>query len=172
LLVGEVFREYSEPWEGLARQYVDDIWNMTTRFVEQVLQYITDATVGDRLLRYLLDPIMDVKLKMAHGKLDELMAVHKEHPETRNHYFTETYNSLQQKKSQAKTKQALADAFIRQGTMNQDDIPYLVAKLHIKEASADMDLVAAESTLDAMEAFYQVRWVELIRFQVLTQLEM
>ena len=97
LLVGEVFREYSRPWEDLARRYIKGVWDMTKSFVEQALQYSADDTVSDALLRYLLDPIMDNKLKLAHAKLEELMAVHKEHPETRNHYFTDTYNALQQK---------------------------------------------------------------------------
>jgi len=53
---------------------------------------LTDATVSDALLRHLLDPIMDQRLVLAYAKLDELLAVHKEHPETRNHYFTDNYN--------------------------------------------------------------------------------
>ncbi len=39
--------------------------------------------------------------------------------------------------------------------MTDDDIPSLVAILREKR-EADMDLVAAESTYNAMEAFYKV----------------
>jgi hypothetical protein len=59
--------------------------------------------VGDALLRHLLDPIMDQRLMLAYAKLDELLAVHKEQPETRNHYFTDKYNELQREQSEAKT---------------------------------------------------------------------
>ncbi|KAF2795549.1 hypothetical protein K505DRAFT_273051, partial [Melanomma pulvis-pyrius CBS 109.77] len=155
LLVGEVFREYSQPWEGLARQYIEDVWNTTKNFVEQALQHLTDATVSDALLRHLLDPIMDQRLTLAYAKLDELMAVHKEHPETRNHDFIDRYNSLQRKQSEAKTTKALEEAFKRNGEMSAEDIPHLLMLLR-RNTEADLDLVAAESTFNAMEAFYKV----------------
>jgi hypothetical protein len=157
LLVGEVFREYSHPWEALARQYIEDVWNTTKNFVEQALQFLTDATVSDALLRHLLDPIMDERLKSAFTKLEELIAVHKEHPETRNHYFTDHYNALQRKHNERKTTRVLEEAFKKRGgEMSDHDIPHLLAKLR-EDNQADMDMVAAESTFNAMEAFYRVR---------------
>ncbi|KAH8678563.1 P-loop containing nucleoside triphosphate hydrolase protein [Tricladium varicosporioides] len=155
LLVGEVFRQYSQPWENLARQYIEDVWNTTKSFIEQALQYLADTTVSDALLRHLLDPIMDERLKLAYAKLNELMAVHKEHPETRNHYFTDRFNALQRKQYLAKTTRMLQDAFERHGTMTGDDVPHLLASLR-ENTEVDMDLIAAESTFNAMEAFYKV----------------
>lgn len=157
MIVGEVFREYSRPWEDLARQYINDVWDTTKSFVEQALQYLTDATVSDALLRYLLDPIMDSKLKLAFAKLDELMLVHKEHPETRNHYFTDMYNALQKKQSDIKTTNVLKKAFEKREEMTEADIPFLASMLQEKP-EADMDLIAAESTYNAMEAFYRVHF--------------
>lgn len=154
-MVGEIFREYSRPWEGLAHRYIKGVWDTTKSFVEQALQYLTDTTVSDALLRYLLDPIMDNKLKLAYAKLEELMAVHKEHPETRNHYFTDMYNALQWKQSEAETTNVLLKAFQDQSSMTDDDIPSLVAILREKR-EADMDLLTAQSTYSAMEVFYKV----------------
>lgn len=155
LVVGELFRDYSKPWENLARDYINDVWETTKSFVEQALQYLTDATVSDALLRYLLDPIMDQKLKLAYAKLDELMLVHKQHPETRNHYFTDTYQTLQKKQSDIKTTSVLKRAFAKRSDMTEDDIPFLVSILR-ENPEADMDLIAAESTYNAMDAFYMV----------------
>jgi len=131
------------------------VWNITKSFVEQALQYLTDATVSDALLRYLLDPLMDQRLVLANTKLEELMAVHKEHPETRNHYFTDRYNTLQRNQTEAKTTHILQEAFVRRPSMTAGDIPRLVAMLR-QDTEADMDLIAAESTFNAMEAFYEV----------------
>ena len=155
LVVGELFRDYSKPWENLARDYINDVWETTKSFVEQALQYLTDATVSEALLRHLLDPIMDQKLKLAYAKLDELMLVHKQHPETRNHYFTDTYQSLQKKQSDIKTASVLKRAFAKRNDMTKDDIPFLVSILR-ENPEADMDLIAAESTYNAMDAFYKV----------------
>jgi hypothetical protein len=140
----------------LASQYIEDVWNATKGFLEQVLRYLTDATVSDNLLRYLLDPAMDRRLTLAGAKLDELMAVHKEHPETRNHYFTDNYNMLQRRQSEAKTTEVLEKMLERREEITKGDIPRLLEMLH-KKVEADMDLVAAESTFNAMEAFYKVR---------------
>ncbi|KAJ4290872.1 hypothetical protein N0V90_010068 [Kalmusia sp. IMI 367209] len=155
LLVGEVFREYSQPWEGLARRYIKDVWNITKGFVEQVLLHLTDNIVSDALLRSLLDPIMDDRLTLANAKLDELMAVHKEYPETRNRSFTERYNALQQRQWETKTTRVLEEAFEKNGDMTADDVPHLLELLR-QHTEIDADRVAAESTFNAMEAFYKV----------------
>lgn len=118
------------------------------------MQYLTDATVSDALLRHLLDPIMDNKLELAYSKLEELLAVHKEHPETRNHYFTNMYNALQRKQFQIKTTSILQKAAANGRVLVEDEIPALVSLLQ-DEPEADMDLVAAESIFNAMEAFYK-----------------
>jgi hypothetical protein len=153
--VGEVFRQYSQPWDELARQYIKDVWEITKNFVEQALLYLTDSTVSDALLRHLLDPVMDERLRIAYVKLDELMAVHKEHPETRNHYFTYNYNALQAARYEKKTVRVIEEAFEKRSTMTEEDIPHLLAVLREK-TEVDMDFIAAESTFNAMEAFYKV----------------
>ena len=154
-MIDEVFREYSRPWEELARRYINDVWDIIKSFVKQALQYLTDATVTDVVLRYLLDSIMNNKLKIAYVKLDELMSVHKQHPETRNHHFTDMYNALQRKKFETESINMLKKAFTNQSSMTIDDILFLVAMLREKP-EADMNLVAAESTFNAMEAFYKI----------------
>ena len=91
---------------------------------------------------------------LAYAKLDELLAVHKEHPETRNHYFTDKYNELQREQSEAETTRVFEAAF---GSleMTEDDIPRLVEMIH-GNIEPDMDHIAAGSTFNAMEAFYKV----------------
>ena len=54
---------------------------------------------------------MNDKLKIAYIKLDELMSGHKQHFETRNHYFTDMYNALQRRKSQTESTDVLKKAF-------------------------------------------------------------
>jgi hypothetical protein len=51
----------------------------------------------------------------------------------------------------------LAAAFDGRDAMDKADIPYLLAMLDEKRIDADMELVAAESTFNAMEAFYKGR---------------
>ncbi len=119
------------------------------------MQYLTDVTVSDALLRYLLDLILNNKLNLAYIKLDELISIHKEHPETRNHYFTDMYNALQRKQSETETINVLKKAFAHRSEITEDDIPSLVTTLQQKP-EANMNLVAAEFTYNAMKAFYKI----------------
>jgi hypothetical protein len=138
--------------------------------VEQALQHLTDATVSDSLLRHLLDPIMNERLTLAYAKLDELMAVHKEHPETRNHYFVDKYNALQRNQWATKTTKSLEEAFKKRGEMDESDITYLVTLLR-QNTEADADLAAAESTFNAMEAFYKVYQTLICSTYILNRIE-
>jgi hypothetical protein len=71
--------------------------------------------VSDNWLLYLPDPVMDQRLALANAKLGQLMAVHKEHHETRNYYFTDRYNILQRNQSEAKTAEVLEGVHDRRG---------------------------------------------------------
>ncbi len=134
---------------------------MTKVFVEEALQHLTDATVSDALLRNLLDPIMDKRLTLAYAKLQELMAVHREYPETRNPHFVERYNALQRNQWTVKTTKLLQKAFEgNDDSMNARDIPQLLTILR-QDIGTDADLVAAESTFNAMQAFYQVLQIHI-----------
>lgn len=63
---------------------------------------------------------------------------------------------LQQNQWEAKTTKLLEEAFERDGDLSADDIPHLLALLR-RNAEADADVLAAESTFNAMQAFYKVR---------------
>ena len=63
--------------------------------------------------------------------------------------------SFQQKKFEIESTDVFKKAFTNQSSMTIDDIPSLVAMLREKP-EADMDLVAAEFTFNAMEAFYKI----------------
>jgi hypothetical protein len=106
LLVGELFRDYSRPWEGIARDHIRIVWTATKRFLELVLQYLTDEDVCDKILGFWLDDIMAKRLETANSKLNELLEVHKDHPMTTNPDFVENRRNLQQKRSE---KESSAD---------------------------------------------------------------
>ncbi len=123
--------------------------------MKQALQYLTDVTVSDVLLRYLLDLILNNKLNLTYIKLDELISIHKEHSETRNHYFTDMYNELQRKQSEIEIINVLKKAFAHRSEITEDDISSLVITLQQK-SEANMNLVAVEFTYNAMKAFYKI----------------
>ena len=156
LLVGEVFREYSQPWEGIARKHIVEVWNAARAFLERVLEHLTDPAVGDMLLRLWLDPRMDECLRLANIKLDELIAVRVKDPITTNHYFRDKISKIQLERSQASLTRLLKQLFKQhEGQLDAIHIPLIVATVHPK-MDPDMDKVAAQDIFDCMNAFYKV----------------
>ena len=100
LVVGELFRDYSRPWAGLARDHITDVWNTTRLFLEIVLKHLADDDDCDKILRYWLDPILEKSLELAEEKLKELLEVHKDHPLTTNHDFIDNRRKLQGQRSE------------------------------------------------------------------------
>lgn len=156
LLVGEVFREYSEPWEGIARFHIRSVWESTKFFLEQVLQHLTDAEVCAALFYELLEPIMDEKLELAYSKLGELIAVYKDHPITLNRYFQENVAALQKARRNPSIEEKLRRIISEQDTIVESDVPLLMSAMQFEE-TPDMNRKAAEEIFDNMNAFYKVR---------------
>ena len=154
--MGEVFREYSEPWEGIARSHIHSVWESTTFFLEQVLQHLTDVEVSEMLLCELLDPILEKKLDLAYSKLQELIAVYRDHPATLNHYFQENVTALRKARKDPPIEQKLHEIFSQRNTISKQDIPLLMSAMQIEE-TPDMNRKVAEEILDYMNAFYKVR---------------
>ncbi len=156
LLVGELFREYGQPWEGLAREHIKTVWDATNRFLELVLLHLTERDLCEKLMRLWLYPIMEERLNAAYAKLDELLEVHKEHPMTTNHYFLDNRKKLQQKSSKEEIEERLKKEFnYTDQKLSFSEIARIVSSLNT-ETNPDMNLVAAEDAFDNMNAYYKV----------------
>jgi hypothetical protein len=135
--------------------HIKNIWEITNRFLDLVLQHLTDDDVREKILRLWLEPVMAQKLETAYGKLDELLEVHKEHPFTTNHHFIDNRKKLQQKDTKDEMQQKLK-SISRFGQMvSVEDVTLLMENLN-SEVKADMDTIAAEDAFDNMMAYYQV----------------
>lgn len=156
LLVGELFREYSRPWEGIARNHIKNVWDVTNRFLELVLQHLTEPDVCDKIMRLWLQPIMEQRLDAAYMKLGELLDVHKEHPMTTNHYFSDNRKKYSKKNVKAEVEEKLKQEFSGGRQLSAGDVARIVASL-TPEVSPDMDMVAAEDAYDNTMAYYKVR---------------
>ncbi|KFY95134.1 hypothetical protein V500_02918 [Pseudogymnoascus sp. VKM F-4518 (FW-2643)] len=155
LLVGELFREYSRPWEMLARLHIKNTWEITNRFIDLVLRHLTDDDVREKILQLWLNPIMAQKLETAYGKLGELLDVHKEHPLTTNHYFMDNRKKLQQKDTKDEIQRKLKSIAKPGQMVSVEDITLLMNNLN-SEVNTDMDMLAAEDAYDNMMAYYKV----------------
>ena len=160
LLVGELFREYSRPWEELARRHIKNVWEATNQFLELVLKHLTDEEASEKIFTFWIYPIMAQKLEAAHRKLDELIEVHKDHPITTNPHFIGNKKKPRQKSSKDELELALQKEFKKSNKkMSLDEINEILSSVD-QNFNLDIDLMAAEEALDNMTAFYEVRHAE------------
>lgn len=162
MLVAEVFREYSKPWEELARKHINKVWQATRVLLERVVEHLTDSDLGDKLFRFLLDSLMDDLLRKAQVKLGEINAVRDKAPATTNHYFRDTVTKMRRDRDIARMRPKLtrlidqvSSAQVGLGIYHINDI-ILTA---YPDVEPDMDIAAAEDVFDYMNAFYKVRQI-------------
>ena len=162
-LVGTVFREYSSPWEAIARRHVEEVGLAARKFLEQALGHLTNPQIAHSLLECWVTPKMDAALVEAGKQLDSLLQVHKREPMTTNHYFIETAHKLKLKRIQSSVEAKLRSLSIPDQKLTEANIQEF---LHIinDTAEPDMHRYAAEAALDNMQAFYKVSSVSRLNF--------
>lgn len=167
LIVGDLFREQSAPWEGLARNHVKAAWDATKLFIDMLLSHLADETTADRLLHHMVYPSMDKMRHILDEKISEIFKPYKKgHPITYNHYFTETIQKVKEKRRIEQTTQQIqghVDRILRSlGDIRLKalDVDDMVSDLTTR-TEADMDRYACMEILDCMEAYYKVRLLSL-----------
>ena len=156
LLVGELFRQYCRPWGDLARAHIKSVWNATISFLDLLLRYLTDDDVCENLFRCWLGPVMEEKLNLAYGKLDELLEVHKDYPMTTNNSFIQSSRAPREDVRRRRLESMVRAGGIEPGQdMPIDERTRLMSDTRAK-LELDLDMVAAEDAFDNMNAYYEV----------------
>ncbi|KUJ13385.1 uncharacterized protein LY89DRAFT_672602 [Mollisia scopiformis] len=131
-LVGELFRQYSKPWERLAQAHVKDVWDTVNSFLDILFRYLANEDTSENIRRYCLAPKMVERLELAFTKLDELLVIHDEPPMTTDLEF------LRRSKMQTA---AGAQFLFTSGNGREKDV---------------VDFAAAEEAFDIMLSYYEV----------------
>lgn len=156
LLVGELFRQYCRPWGDLARAHIKSVWNATVSFLDLLLRYLTDDDVCENLFRCWLGPVMEEKLNLAYGKLDELLEVHKDYPMTTNSSFIQSSRAPREDVRRRRLESMARAGGIEPGQdMPIDELTRLMSDV-LAKVELDLDMVAAEDAFDNMNAYYEV----------------
>lgn len=162
LLIGELFRLQSHPWEQITRQHLKTVWSESKSFLELLLSDLTDDETRTALLLYHIDPLMDSILIKANEKLRDLFVDRQRHAITYNHYFTDNVQKARQSRLQKSLKASLERLlplvecrFEGLHRSAPTDVSTLASSL-ISETEVDMDTYASNELLDCMIAFYKV----------------
>ncbi len=163
LIIGHLFYEQSKNWAEFVRQYTDSILNATRMTLNAILEKTADGTTGEGLMRYIINPQMDILQRALEDMVTSVLEPHQRgHPITYNHYFTD---NIQKAKAQHR-KNSLADklwSFFGKRIEDEDthvsprpvDLQKLLDALS-HETEADMDRYACSEAIDCMQAYYKV----------------
>ncbi|VUC33512.1 unnamed protein product [Clonostachys rosea] len=99
MMIAELFRELSSPWEAIAKKHVDRTWEASAEFMEQVAKATADSVTADSLKDVILDPKLDEIRLSLYGNLKKVVQPHQEgHPITYSEGLRETLHQVQMKR--------------------------------------------------------------------------
>jgi GTP-binding protein EngB required for normal cell division len=83
MIISDLFRKLSSPWEDIASSYVEKVWKATQTFLNHALKAVTDNGTAEAIMNIALRPKLARIRENLHTKLDELLQPHREgHPIT------------------------------------------------------------------------------------------
>ena len=159
MLIGELFRVQSTPWEELSKNHIKDVWTRAREHVEDILSTLMDTEACMALLEHWIDPLVLKILNEANDAMDSLFRDRHRHAITYNHYFTANVQKISNARNEKRLLQVLEQMFPMDynGTkrVGPSDLSAIVSMM--SRTVPDMDTRASIELLDNLEAFYKVR---------------
>ena len=160
LLVSELFRDQSTPWERIAREHVRNIGTASKAFLEGIFDILTDEETFETLFSNWIDPNLTARFKSANERLDGLLVDRERHAITYNHYYTEFLQNLREERQ----LKALTDKIQQfMGPSSESASAYKdpsrvsrLARSLANQQESDMDVFACSELLDSVRAYYKV----------------
>lgn len=123
----------------------------------EALRHKADQRVADTYFNHKLGPQMDELLEVANLSLDELLAVHKNHPLTVNSDYRKKLQLAEAKRLTRQLTPSIEEYAEQRGKSTEAEaMEEFIMRTVGTTSEENMDLAAAEYALDAMLAYYQV----------------
>ncbi|KAL3478142.1 P-loop containing nucleoside triphosphate hydrolase protein [Aspergillus californicus] len=161
LLVGNLFRDQSKPWEELAKTHLLNAWDSVRYFVHLLTQEFTDEYTHSMLVGSVLEPALEEMRQALLDKLDELTAYTKRgHPLPIGRSFlaqiqkARSIRLLESLKSKlVNTQESAADVSV----FSMKSIEQAATELELSR-----DEFAAGEIIDQMQAYYDTAIVTFV----------
>ena len=168
MLIGDLFRVQSKPWESMSKAHLEEVWTRARKHVEDILSNLMDAEACIALLMHYVDPLMEKLLKTATSEMDGLFSDRHRHAITYNHYFTENVQKIFNGRYEKRLLEVLTQMFPLDYTGNERTGPKDLSAVcsRLSRTIPDMDTRASIELLDHLEAFYKVRNTNMIKIRL------
>lgn len=153
LLVGDLFRDQSKPWEEIARFHLLTVWDSVRYFVSMVLRHLTDEHTSSLLAVTIVEPELNKMKERLLEKLTELTSYAKRgHPLPIGKSFLTRIQNLKNARQLRKLKVSLGILVPdTEKAFGVKDLQRAVDNLDI-----DGDEFGATEIIDEMQAYYDV----------------
>ncbi|KAF5859807.1 hypothetical protein ETB97_002416 [Aspergillus alliaceus] len=162
MIVNDLFKEQSQPWQNIAKYYIAKAWEAAKIFIYAAVTEVSDMATSSALLKDVFDPALGNLLKKMEMRLDEMLERHRNgHPITYNHYFTDNLQKSRRNVLEGEFSKVLTHFFnvTEVNTFNFKnntfDLRSLLDSL-LKSSETDMIRFAAREALDCTLAYYKV----------------
>ena len=164
LLIGELFWEKFENWQALAEDHLDDVSQLCSNFVIDLLRDIWPVDVTSRVRASIVEESLKTRLEAGEAELKKLLQDRKRYPMTYNHYYTIAIQKIRREKNRveferclkgATTRSSMYDSFRNCVQVSKVDPEKVVRDFH-ENLELDMDHHSCSDALDDLYAFYKV----------------
>ena len=111
MLIGDLFRVQSKPWETMAKNHLKDVWVRARKHVEDIMSHLMDTEAYMALLIHWVDPLKEKQLTAANDEIDSLFRDRHRHTITYNHYFTDNVQKICNTRYESRLLKALEEIF-------------------------------------------------------------
>lgn len=165
LLIAELFWEQCSNWPRLAEYYLDQVNDVCTRFLDNVLQDKCPKDIVSRLRSSLVQDSLKARYDNASQELGRLVEDIESYPINYNHYYTDTLQKRRQDRNKASLASCIKDATTQTDTEYKwTDITHRSSSVNLNQAvdaysqgiDRDMENVSCDEALDCLLAIYKV----------------
>jgi GTPase SAR1 family protein len=138
LLVGELFWEQSSKWPSMAMDYVDEIADVCTQFLKDLLLKKCPKDIHPRLWSSVLQDSVNKRYEAALHELELLREDLESYPINYNHYYIDNITKTKMKRYEASLSKSI------EGATQHNPVPGCSSQSH---TSASIDIAAAINRL-------------------------
>ncbi|KAE8337174.1 hypothetical protein BDV24DRAFT_177911 [Aspergillus arachidicola] len=111
MIVNDLFKEQSQPWQRIASAHVRKVWEATKTFIHAVVAEVSDMATLETL-KDVVEPALSDLLQSMEARLTELLEPHQAgHTITYNHSFTEDLQKARRDIMEDRFSHVLTDFF-------------------------------------------------------------
>ncbi|KAM5465039.1 hypothetical protein MauCBS54593_006672 [Microsporum audouinii] len=179
MLTSHLFWEQSEGWQAIAQDHINRVAAICRAFLLQVLEHSATPELRARILSMTVTPALKTAKEAAFKEIESIEEDRKRHPITYNHYFTDTLQKIQGRRSVSDLENIAEESTVTvsektfvggAGYTNKNYIEPATFRAKLANAvEENMDRFSAEQALDTLDAYYKTErkyFIDVIAKQV------